>query len=229
MRSNVQPGSSATCTRSRPRLVAAYAPRVPDPPVGRAPIRGAGSRARPAPPRPHRLGDGGARRARRRSGHRLSPSTARDTAPTGPIWGGEVLMAGYDEFERPPTSYVPLPGGDATIRKPYRAALAHLWAAGIDWAPDLPPVVAAPASERTVSGANSSVTSSASHLEHGPPVRRGELAAGTATHRLLRGPGRHRTGGGRRCSTRVGAVTIGSRSGGQIDPGPVLRDMVARP
>jgi hydrogenase maturation protein HypF len=59
----------------------------------------------------------------------------------GAIWGGEVLIAGYDGFERAAhLRYVPLPGGDATIRKPYRAALAHLWAAGIDWAPDLPPV-----------------------------------------------------------------------------------------
>ena len=50
----------------------------------------------------------------------------------GAIWGGEVLVAGYDGFERPlHLRYVPLPGGDATIRKPYRAALAHLWAAGI--------------------------------------------------------------------------------------------------
>jgi hydrogenase maturation protein HypF len=62
----------------------------------------------------------------------------------GAIWGGEVLIAGYDGFERAAhLRYVPLPGGDATVGKPYRAALAHLWAAGIDWAPDLPPVQAA--------------------------------------------------------------------------------------
>ena len=64
----------------------------------------------------------------------------------GTIWGGEVLVAGYDAFDRvaPTSGDVPLPGGDAAIRRRYRAALAHLWAAGIEWADDLPPVAAAP-------------------------------------------------------------------------------------
>jgi hydrogenase maturation protein HypF len=69
----------------------------------------------------------------------------------GAIWGGEVLIASYDGFARSAhLRYVPLPGGDATIRKPSRAALAHLWAAGIEWAPDLPPVQHTPAEELTV-------------------------------------------------------------------------------
>jgi hydrogenase maturation protein HypF len=45
---------------------------------------------------------------------------------------------------------VALPGGDATIRKPYRAALAHLWAAGVPWAPDLAPAAMATDEERAV-------------------------------------------------------------------------------
>ena len=69
----------------------------------------------------------------------------------GAIWGGEVLIAGYDGFERRAhLRYVPLPGGDAAVRQPYRAALAHLWAAGIDWTPDLPPVQCASADELAV-------------------------------------------------------------------------------
>ena len=66
----------------------------------------------------------------------------------GAIWGGEVLVGGYDGFVRAAhLRYVPLPGGDAPYASRTGSALAHLWAAGIEWAPDLPPVRAAPAGE----------------------------------------------------------------------------------
>jgi hydrogenase maturation protein HypF len=66
----------------------------------------------------------------------------------GAIWGGEILVTGYDGFERAAhLKYVSVPGGDATVRKPYRSALSHLWAAGIEWAGDLCPVRATPVSE----------------------------------------------------------------------------------
>ena len=45
----------------------------------------------------------------------------------GKIWGGEFLVAGYDGFERRAhLRYVPLPGGDAAIRQPWRPALSYL-------------------------------------------------------------------------------------------------------
>jgi hydrogenase maturation protein HypF len=69
----------------------------------------------------------------------------------GAIWGGEFLVADYASFHRAAhLKYVPLPGGDAAIRRPYRAALAHLWAAGIAWDDELPAVAAAPLGERVI-------------------------------------------------------------------------------
>lgn len=59
----------------------------------------------------------------------------------GAIWGGEILSGGFEGFDRlMHLKYVPLPGGDASIKRPLRMALAHLWAAGIEWETNLPPV-----------------------------------------------------------------------------------------
>jgi hydrogenase maturation protein HypF len=45
----------------------------------------------------------------------------------GRIWGGEVLLADYGGFERAAhLAYVPLPGGEAAIREPWRMAVAYL-------------------------------------------------------------------------------------------------------
>ncbi len=69
----------------------------------------------------------------------------------GAVWGGEFLIADYAGFRRAAhLSYVPLPGGDTAIRKPYRTALAHLWAAGVPWDERLQPVQAASPTERSV-------------------------------------------------------------------------------
>jgi hydrogenase maturation protein HypF len=43
------------------------------------------------------------------------------------IWGGEFLVADYSGFERfAHLAYVPIPGGEVSIRHPYRMALAYL-------------------------------------------------------------------------------------------------------
>ncbi|MBW7882327.1 MAG: carbamoyltransferase HypF [Caldilineaceae bacterium] len=69
----------------------------------------------------------------------------------GAIWGGEVLIADCRQYNRVAhLAYVPLPGGDAAIKRPYRTALAHLYAAGTDWEPLLPPVAACPLNEQAV-------------------------------------------------------------------------------
>jgi len=45
----------------------------------------------------------------------------------GAIWGGEVLLADYSGFERAAHfEYVPLPGGAAAIREPWRMAVSYL-------------------------------------------------------------------------------------------------------
>jgi hydrogenase maturation protein HypF len=46
----------------------------------------------------------------------------------GAIWGGEFLLADYQDFTRVGhLEYVPLPGGEAAIKKPYRMALGYLY------------------------------------------------------------------------------------------------------
>ncbi|MCX4775924.1 carbamoyltransferase HypF [Streptomyces sp. NBC_01264] len=69
----------------------------------------------------------------------------------GAVWGGEVLLADYAGYTRfAHLAYVPLPGGDAAVRRPYRMALSHLRAAGIPWDPDLPCARSCPEEELRV-------------------------------------------------------------------------------
>ena len=66
------------------------------------------------------------------------------------IWGGEILAIGSDSHRFVRVGHllpVPLPGGDAAVRNPWRMALSQLWTAGIDWTPDLAPVAAVSAAE----------------------------------------------------------------------------------
>ena len=69
----------------------------------------------------------------------------------GAIWGGELLLADYKNFRRRSyLRYIPLPGGDAAVKQPSRTALAHLWAAGVEWDETLPPVAATTPTERRI-------------------------------------------------------------------------------
>jgi hydrogenase maturation protein HypF len=69
----------------------------------------------------------------------------------GAVWGGEVFIADYRGFERAAyLKYTLLAGGDAAVKRPYRLALAHLWAAGLPWDEQLPCVAACPEVERRV-------------------------------------------------------------------------------
>ena len=57
----------------------------------------------------------------------------------GSIWGGEFLVANYSRYERVAhLMNMPLPGGDASIRKPARLAYAYLLASEMAIRPTLP-------------------------------------------------------------------------------------------
>ncbi|MHB8122433.1 MAG: carbamoyltransferase HypF [Desulfuromonadaceae bacterium] len=50
--------------------------------------------------------------------------------PDGTIWGGEFLVGGYDGCRRAAHfRQVPLPGGDAAVREPWRMAMTYLYQA----------------------------------------------------------------------------------------------------
>ena len=90
----------------------------------------------------------------------------------GAIWGGEVLLANYSGFERRfQLDYAPLPGGDVSIRKPARLALAYLHHLGLlDQAEGLAPYLYLNEIERQVlihqveTGFNTPQTSSMGRL-----------------------------------------------------------------
>ncbi len=47
----------------------------------------------------------------------------------GAVWGGEFLVCDLCQYERAAhLSYIPLPGGDAAAKEPWRMAVAYLWA-----------------------------------------------------------------------------------------------------
>jgi hydrogenase maturation protein HypF len=89
----------------------------------------------------------------------------------GAIWGGEFLVASYTNFERPyHLAYMPLPGGDAAVRRPARTALGYLHASGLEWQPGLACLQALSAQEQYALQAqlehriNTPLTSSAGRL-----------------------------------------------------------------
>ncbi len=69
----------------------------------------------------------------------------------GAVWGGELMICRYQDFQRlGHLAYVPLPGGDAAVERPYRMALSHLRASGVPWDVNLACVASCPPTELAV-------------------------------------------------------------------------------
>ncbi len=88
----------------------------------------------------------------------------------GHIWGGECFIADARAFQRVAhLEYMPLPGGDAATRKPYRAAIAYLLHS-LGEVPSLPALRDVPVEEAAViaqmvqRGVNTPLTSSCGRL-----------------------------------------------------------------
>jgi hydrogenase maturation protein HypF len=80
--------------------------------------------------------------------------------PDGTIWGGEFLLASLTGFERiGHLATVPMPGGAAAIRQPWRMAAAYLGTEIRGWHPEWDAVVS-----MAHKGINSPLTSSAGRL-----------------------------------------------------------------
>ena len=156
----------------------------------------------------------------------------------GAVWGGEILLADYDGYQRvrPPGATCRCPAATPPSRNPYRMALAHLRAAGMRVGPTTCRCVrACPADERGLLARQlERGLRLRPDLQHGPALRRGLLAGRHLPPRRVRGPGRRRTGGRRprrgrrrRRGTRFGAAGAGDRHRSSLDPAPVLAAVVA--
>jgi hydrogenase maturation protein HypF len=157
----------------------------------------------------------------------------------GAVWGGEVMIAGYKSFRRAAhLGYVPLAGGDASVLRPYRMALAHLYAAGVDWDEAIPAVRACPARERDVlahqfgTGFGCVPTSSMGRLFDAVASLAGvrhevdyEAEAAVAWEGLARSGAARRADSCREYAFRVGLAEAGEPA--VADPGPVIRAVVA--
>lgn len=152
------------------------------------------------------------------------------------VWGGEILRLGADSHRFTRAGHlaaVPMAGGDAAVRNPWRMALAHLWSAGIPWDSDLAPVTAATEAELAL-------LRSQFGNDRGciPCTSMGRLFDAVASVLDVR----HRIGYEGQAAIELevladryadaagdprSALTLPVRADNTIDPGPMFTDMVA--
>ena len=145
--------------------------------------------------------------------------------PDGTIWGGEFLVADLAGFRRAGhLATVPMPGGAAAVRQPWRMAAAYLDAAFPGGGPGAPGWPGAPGARRARrhpakrgplgrrAHARAEGDQRPGHVQRRAALRRGVRAARRARHDQLRGPGRHRDGTARG-PRRTGRLPGGHRAG----------------
>ena len=215
----------------RPRSLAADRHPATASRVGRRAHAGPAAGARPAPPRPCRLGDGGARL----DGSRPVIGVAFDGTgygDDGAVWGGEVLLADYDGFTRAAhLALRPAARRRRGVRNPYRMALSHLRAAGHRLGratcPAWPP---APRRTRRAGASVGAGLRLRTDLQHGPALRRRLLPRRGLPPVGVRGTGGHRAGGAALTRGRTGrapayAFALAGRGrGGAVHRRPGSRD-----
>jgi hydrogenase maturation protein HypF len=152
----------------------------------------------------------------------------------GAIWGGEMLVACYKSFRRVAhLGYVPLAGGDASVLRPYRMALAHLHAAGVPWDERLAPLRACPAVERDLlahqfsTGFGCVPTSSMGRLFDAVSSLAGvRQSVDYEAEAAVELEGLARAGSAKGRPYRFGLQRLGTDKPLIADPGPVIRGVV---
>jgi hydrogenase maturation protein HypF len=160
-------------------------------------------------------------------------------------WGGEILVAGYDGYDRAAhLAELPLPGGDGAVRHPCRLALAYLAACGIEPGDALGPVRATSEIERRLIARQVQVgtgvvpTTSLGRLfdavaslldvrhhvgyEAQAAIELEALAATAASSR----PGARAAARARAAGRPAHRLRLDSGEDGVIDPAPLLRGIV---